>query len=306
VDRKARVLIADDERDVKESLGAFLEWKGYEVLWAPTSDQAVSMAMEMDVDIVVLDVGMPSEDGCAVCRRLRAEEKTKSLPVLMLTCHGQVNERIEGFRAGADDYVVKPCENDELVERVEALLRRFPPRKRFYERIARARESIQAAEAFRRHIVVLNVDVEGSSKKPGSSLDEYNRMLRLREYRRAVSRAVTAFGGGEVAWSGDGGTAEFGSGPGAVSAAREILLACRKSTLSLRIGMAAGLELISPEEASGERTSQTHNRAGHFQKGARKNTMLIGKELLDVLEDAKGRRTPRRIDGETAFEVIVE
>jgi two-component system, OmpR family, response regulator MprA len=118
-----RVLIVDDERAVRDSLRRALELEGYEVELAGDGEEALErLAQNGEPDAVVLDILMPKMDGLEVCRRLRREGH--GLPVLMLTARDEVQNRVAGLDAGADDYVTKPFALEELLARLRALLRR--------------------------------------------------------------------------------------------------------------------------------------------------------------------------------------
>jgi two-component system, OmpR family, response regulator MprA len=118
-----KILVVDDERAVRESLRRALELEGYEIELAEDGLQALDrLAREDQPDAVVLDVLMPGIDGLEVCRTLRG--RGSRLPVLMLTARTQVDDRVEGLDAGADDYLTKPFALEELLARVRALLRR--------------------------------------------------------------------------------------------------------------------------------------------------------------------------------------
>lgn len=120
-----RVLIADDDRAIRESLARALELEGYEVVTVPDGVDALARVHRDPFDALVLDVMMPDVDGLAVCRVLRAEgDRT---PVLMLTARVETPDRVAGLDAGADDYLPKPFELDELLARLRALLRRAAP-----------------------------------------------------------------------------------------------------------------------------------------------------------------------------------
>jgi two-component system, OmpR family, response regulator MprA len=123
--RGVKILVVDDERAVRDSLRRALELEGYEVELAHDGRQALSLLEEdgaTQPDVVVLDVLMPGLDGLGVCRRLR--RSGNRVPVLMLTAQDEVDKRVEGLDAGADDYVTKPFALEELLARVRALLRR--------------------------------------------------------------------------------------------------------------------------------------------------------------------------------------
>jgi two-component system response regulator MprA len=118
-----RVLVVDDERAVRDSLRRALELEGYDVELAADGEEALErLAQNGEPDAVVLDILMPRMDGLEVCRRLRREGH--SLPVLMLTARDEVENRVAGLDAGADDYVTKPFALEELLARLRALLRR--------------------------------------------------------------------------------------------------------------------------------------------------------------------------------------
>ena len=120
-----KILVVDDERAVRESLRRALELEGYHVDLAEDGEQALARlggSEEDQADAVILDVLMPGIDGLEVCRRLRAEQN--AVPVLMLTARAEVDSRVAGLDAGADDYLPKPFALAELLARLRALLRR--------------------------------------------------------------------------------------------------------------------------------------------------------------------------------------
>jgi two-component system response regulator MprA len=119
-----KILVVDDERAVRESLRRALELEGYEIELAGDGSEALQALKddERQPDAVILDVLMPGVDGLEVCRRVRAAGNT--VPVLMLTARDEVENRVAGLDAGADDYVTKPFALEELLARVRALLRR--------------------------------------------------------------------------------------------------------------------------------------------------------------------------------------
>jgi two-component system, OmpR family, response regulator MprA len=119
-----KILVVDDERAVRESLRRALELEGYEIELAGDGGEALATlgGDEPQADAVILDVLMPGVDGLEVCRRLRATGNR--VPVLMLTARDEVENRVAGLDAGADDYVTKPFALEELLARVRALLRR--------------------------------------------------------------------------------------------------------------------------------------------------------------------------------------
>ena len=118
-----RVLIVEDHRDIAENIGDYLEPKGYTVDFAADGVTGLHLALTQDFDVIILDIMLPVMDGIEVCRKLREEGK-KDTPVIMLTARDQVDNKVEGLRAGADDYLVKPFSLRELEVRLEALHRR--------------------------------------------------------------------------------------------------------------------------------------------------------------------------------------
>jgi two-component system response regulator MprA len=117
-----RVLLADDDRAIRESLVRALELEGYRVSEVGDGVEALATARREEFDVLIVDVMMPGVDGLGVCRVLRADgDRT---PVLMLTARVETADRVAGLDAGADDYLPKPFELDELLARLRALLRR--------------------------------------------------------------------------------------------------------------------------------------------------------------------------------------
>ena len=119
------VLVVDDDRAVREALGRAFELEGYEVELASDGEEALSAVEARSPDALVLDVMMPVLDGLAVTRRLRREGNR--VPILLLTARDAVGDRVEGLDAGADDYLPKPFELEELLARLRAVLRRALP-----------------------------------------------------------------------------------------------------------------------------------------------------------------------------------
>ncbi|HEX5924277.1 MAG TPA: response regulator transcription factor [Baekduia sp.] len=124
-ERQARVLIVEDDDDIAQVLQRSLRLEGYETRIAGDGEAALGAANDFVPDLVVLDLGLPKLDGMDVARRLRAAD---DVPILMLTARDALAARVEGLDAGADDYLVKPFERQELLARLRALLRRRPPR----------------------------------------------------------------------------------------------------------------------------------------------------------------------------------
>jgi two-component system response regulator MprA len=125
VGRDPRVLVVEDDDEIAQTLQRSLRLDGYEVRIASDGEAALHQAAAYNPDLVILDLGLPKLDGIEVARRLRAAD---DVPILMLTARDAVEARVEGLDSGADDYLVKPFERQELLARMRALLRRRPPR----------------------------------------------------------------------------------------------------------------------------------------------------------------------------------
>jgi two-component system phosphate regulon response regulator PhoB len=120
----ARILVVEDESDLAELVAFNLRQAGHTVSTASNGSTALAEVQRKRPDLIVLDVMLPDITGVEVCRRLRRQEATSAIPVVMLTAKGEEVDRVVGFEVGADDYVVKPFSPRELVLRIEAILRR--------------------------------------------------------------------------------------------------------------------------------------------------------------------------------------
>ena len=123
--RDPRVLVVEDDEEIAQTLQRSLRLDGYEVRIAGDGLAALDQAAAYHPDLVILVLGLPKLDGIEVARRLRAAD---DVPILMLTARDALEARVEGLDSGADDYLVKPFERQELLARLRALLRRRPPR----------------------------------------------------------------------------------------------------------------------------------------------------------------------------------
>ena len=123
----SRVLIVEDEPDIRELVVHHHKREGYQVSVAASGEEALRQVQASPPDLVLLDLMMPAMNGLEVCRRLRQDPVTASLPIVMLTAKGDEVDRVLGLELGADDYVVKPFSPKELLARVRAVLRRSLP-----------------------------------------------------------------------------------------------------------------------------------------------------------------------------------
>lgn len=119
-----RILVVDDDPHIRETLKRYLTYEGYRVDLAEDGRQALSGMATDPADLVVLDVGLPDMDGLEVCRRIREAD---DVPIIMLTARGTLDDKVDGLDSGADDYITKPFEPEELSARIRALLRRKAP-----------------------------------------------------------------------------------------------------------------------------------------------------------------------------------
>jgi two-component system response regulator MprA len=120
-----RVLVVEDDESIADVLRRTLRQEGHEVRSSIDGVEALQAAEEFVPDLVILDLGLPGLDGVEVCRRLRADS---DVPILILTARSELDDRVGGLDSGADDYLVKPFERQELLARMRALMRRRPPR----------------------------------------------------------------------------------------------------------------------------------------------------------------------------------
>ncbi len=124
-----RILVAEDEEPLAIMLDYNLKAEGYETVIARDGEEAELSLAENDIDLAILDWMMPHVSGIELCRRMRADPRLRSIPVIMLTARGEEADRVRGLTTGADDYVVKPFSVPELMARVRAILRRAKPEK---------------------------------------------------------------------------------------------------------------------------------------------------------------------------------
>lgn len=137
-----RILIADDDTNVHQSLGAYFRREGYQAISAYDGEEAVRIAKQQRPDLVLLDIMMPKLDGLDVCREIR---KTSNLPIIMLSAKSEEFDKLLGLELGADDYITKPFSPREVIARIKAVLRR----------LSESREISKTS-----HLVVSNLDID--------------------------------------------------------------------------------------------------------------------------------------------------
>jgi DNA-binding response OmpR family regulator len=118
-----KVLVAEDERDIRELIGFTLRFAGIDVVLTKNGVEAIELARQTQPDLILLDVRMPKMTGYEACRALKSHPDTNQIPIVILSAKGQEGEIQEGLDAGADHYIVKPFAPDELTDRVKSILR---------------------------------------------------------------------------------------------------------------------------------------------------------------------------------------
>lgn len=178
----ARILIIEDEPDLQKVLEYNLRLAGHEVIAALCAEDGLQLAQKRKPDLVILDLMLPDLPGTEVCKSMKRDSKTKSIPILMLTAKGSEIDRVVGFELGADDYVVKPFSVRELVLRIEAIMRRGQSEER----------STQATFEFG----VLRVDIEAhrvwvADREVDLTALEFNLLVTLYDRRNRVQNRTT-------------------------------------------------------------------------------------------------------------------
>jgi len=119
-----KILVADDDPDIRDVLRLSLEEENYEVIEAKDGEEALKIITTRPLDLVLLDYKMPKLDGREVCAKVKSDLLLRHLPIIMVTAKGDINDKVGGIEAGADDYIVKPFEPKELLARIRMILRR--------------------------------------------------------------------------------------------------------------------------------------------------------------------------------------
>ncbi len=128
--KKGKILVVDDEVYIVHILDFSLGMEGYEVVTALDGEEALAKSLEHKPDLIVLDIMMPKMDGYEVCKRLKADDATRGIPVILLSAKGRNVDQKMGFEAGAEDYITKPFSPRKLAERINALLNTGVPQPR--------------------------------------------------------------------------------------------------------------------------------------------------------------------------------
>ena len=120
---KISILLIEDDRDMRELVAGHLEHAGFDVQKAEDGIKGQALALQYSPDLILLDLMLPSVDGLTLCQRLRRDERTSNIPILMMTALGGIKDKIKGFNSGPDDYITKPFELEELYKRINNLLK---------------------------------------------------------------------------------------------------------------------------------------------------------------------------------------
>ncbi len=123
--REPLILVAEDERDIRELIVFTLQISGFEVAQVPNGEEAVTKAIEIEPDLILMDVRMPKMTGYEACRALKKQESTQDIPVVFLSAKGQEAEISTGLELGAEDYFLKPFAPDELTKHVNKILTKY-------------------------------------------------------------------------------------------------------------------------------------------------------------------------------------
>lgn len=121
---RTRILIIDDDADIRDVLKITLDQEGYEVIEAPDGQEGLKLAQTKNPDLVIVDFKMPKLDGIGVCKELKKDILLSHMPIIMLTGKGDLADKVGGIDSGADDYIVKPFEPQELIARIKMIIRR--------------------------------------------------------------------------------------------------------------------------------------------------------------------------------------
>ncbi|NJC32768.1 two-component system OmpR family response regulator [Sphingomonas jejuensis] len=179
MDDKPHLLLIDDEKSIREPLAAYLSRNGFRVSQAADAEQGRARLQGLAIDLVILDIMMPGEDGLSLCRHIR---ETSDVPVVLLTAMAEETDRIVGLEMGADDYVVKPFSPRELIARIKVILRRA--------RGGGTRQRGAASEAYAFSGWVLKTDervlIDGDNVAVPLSTGEFNLMTAFVTHPRQV------------------------------------------------------------------------------------------------------------------------
>lgn len=180
------ILVIDDDNNIIELIRLGLKYEGFQVESTDTGSDGLAAAQRLNPALIVLDILLPDLDGLEVCNLLRANPTTRDIPVLMLTAKDDVRDRVTGLQNGADDYLVKPFDFDELVARIRAILRRT---RRVQGEIGEAHEQILSFEDLQ--INTATHEVARAGRQIDLTSTEYNLLLLFMSHPRQVLDRLT-------------------------------------------------------------------------------------------------------------------
>jgi len=327
----AHLLVVDDNENNRDIVSRLLEREGYQVSTAENGAQALERIKTQPPDLVLLDVMMPVMDGIEACKRLKDDPDTRLIPIVIMTALGQVEDRVRGIQAGADDFLTKPVNRGELLARIQTSLRLKQTVEHKLDRLKGAQEYLARfvpqsvirqleehpdapeLEKTDQDMSAMFVDVSGYTKLSESIRQTADFMVE--KYFSRFLDCIHAHGGDVTETSGDGMMVIFpGADPrehaiNAVKAALEILQKTKElndqlkgvfDPISVHIGINSGIALIGPtkyEGASGVRWTYTAlgpvvNLAARIAGAAEGGAILVGPE------------TARRIEGQFSTKEI--
>ncbi len=151
---KQKILIVDDDENIAELISLYLEKEQYDTEMAYSGEEALTIIEAYNPDLLLLDIMLPGIDGYEVCQQVR---KTRDIPIIMLSAKGEVFDKVLGLKMGADDYIVKPFDSNELVARVSAVLRRSGSSKSEEPSITTSTDSIHTGEYIEYDELIINI-----------------------------------------------------------------------------------------------------------------------------------------------------
>ena len=176
-EKRAKILVADDEPVNLQVLMNQLTLEGYEVITASNGEEVLRIIDEQSIELLILDIMMPKMSGYEVCQRLRKKYSLMELPILMLTAKSQVRDKITSFEVGANDYLAKPCDKQELLSRVKTLIRLRSLNQKLItmnlQLEEKVKERTQALEVANDDLTKMNDDLITMAKSTTSSFSKY-------------------------------------------------------------------------------------------------------------------------------------
>lgn len=301
---KQRILVVDDEPDLVNAVTKILEREGYGVVKAENGEAALKKAREAKPDLILLDLRLPDIDGIQVCRTLRQDNRTRNIPLIMLTVMAKESDKIKGLEIGADDYVTKPFSKGELLARINAIFRRVKRKTSLLEtQMAMLKKYIprhigekllaesEIAAGEKRNVTILVADLSGFTTVAERIDAEQVREL-INEYFKVLVDITYKYEGMVDKFFGDGMMALFGlpvvhpdDPERAILAAKEMQIGIgevnrsKKTKLGLKIGINSGNVVVgnigTDLRADYTVIGDTVNLAYRLQEQAEPGTILV-------------------------------